>query len=135
VLFKQTRDVPQNGWSADKLLTESPETAAAFLAATLKARQFITNQANKDAVLSLMRQKKYDIPPAYAAVYAQENAPTYHVADGGFKPADMDKFIADQIAFKSVPPGTDWRDYTYLVPLWRAQKAVGLPLDPPLQEL
>jgi len=135
VLFKQTRDVPQNGWSADRLLTESPETAAAFLAATLKARQFITDQANKNAVLTLMRRLKYDIPPAYEAVYAQENAPTYHVGDGGFRPSDMDRFIADQIAFKNVPPGTNWRDYTYLVPLWRAQKAIGLPLDPPLGDL
>jgi hypothetical protein len=47
----------------------------------------------------------------------------------------MDKFIADQIGFKNVPPGTDWRQYTYLVPLWRAQKALGLPLDPALQGL
>ncbi|MGI8329239.1 ABC transporter substrate-binding protein [Actinomadura scrupuli] len=135
VLFQQTRQVPQNGWSADKLLKDSPETVAAFLAATLKARQFITNQANKDAVLALMRSKKYDIPPAYANVYGQENAPTYHVGDGGFKPADMDKFIQDQIGFKNVPPGTDWRKYTYLMPLWRAQKALGLPLNPALKDL
>jgi ABC-type nitrate/sulfonate/bicarbonate transport system substrate-binding protein len=131
VLFQETRKVPQNGWSVDKLLKESPETVAAFLAATLKARQFITDQANKDAVLSLMRARKYDIPAAYANVYGQENAPTYHVGDGGFKAADMDKFIKDQIGFKTVPPGTDWHKYTYLVPLWRAQKALGLPLDPP----
>jgi ABC-type nitrate/sulfonate/bicarbonate transport system substrate-binding protein len=135
VLFKQTRDVPQVGWSADRLLRDSPETAPAFLAATLKARQFITNQANKATVLALMRGKKYNIPPAYEDVYPQENSTTYHVADGGFKPADMDKFIADQIGFKNVPPGTDWHQYTYLVPLWRAQKALGLPLNPALQGL
>jgi ABC-type nitrate/sulfonate/bicarbonate transport system substrate-binding protein len=135
VLFQETRQVPQNGWSADKLLKESPETVAAFMAATLKARQFITNQANKDAVLTLMKDKKYDIPAAYADVYNQENAATYHVGDGGFKPADMDKFIKDQISFKTVPAGTDWRKYTYLMPLWRAQKALGLPLDPAIKDL
>ena len=69
-------------------------------------------------------------PPEFADAYAAENAPTYHVADGGFAPADMDTFIKDQIGFKSVPAGTDWREYTYLLPLWRAQKILGLPLRP-----
>ncbi|MBE1491560.1 ABC transporter substrate-binding protein [Plantactinospora soyae] len=129
-LFEETRRVPQNGWAANELLTESPETVTAFLAATLKARQFITEQANKDAVLDLMRKQGFEIPTDFADAYSAENAPTYHVVDGGFEPADMDKFIADQISFKSVPEGTDWREYTYLLPLWRAQKNLGLPLRP-----
>jgi ABC-type nitrate/sulfonate/bicarbonate transport system substrate-binding protein len=135
VLFEETREVPQSGWSANKLLQESPETVTAFLAATLKARQFITDQANKDEVLTIMRDKKFEIPTEYADAYAAENAPDYHVSDGGFKPADMDKFIGDQITYKTVPEGTDWRQYTYLVPLWRAQKALGLPLNPALADM
>jgi ABC-type nitrate/sulfonate/bicarbonate transport system substrate-binding protein len=131
-LFEETRKVPQNGWAANKLLTESPETVTAFLAATLKARQFITDQANKDEVLALMKKNGFDIPPEFAAAYSAENAPSYHVADGGFDPADMDKFIKDQIGFKNVPAGTDWRAYSYLLPLWRAQKNLGLPLRPAL---
>ncbi|GAA3815412.1 ABC transporter substrate-binding protein [Sphaerisporangium flaviroseum] len=129
-LFEETRKVPQNGWAANELLTESPETVTAFLTATLKARQFITDQANKDAVLAMMTKKGFDIPSEFADAYSAENAPTYHVADGGFDPADMDKFIKDQIGFKSVPEGTDWRTYTSLVPLWRAQKILGLPFRP-----
>ncbi|MBF8184235.1 ABC transporter substrate-binding protein [Nonomuraea sp. K274] len=135
VLFEETREVPQSGWSATKLLQESPETVTAFLAATLKARQFITDQANKEEVLTIMRAKKFDIPTEYADAYAAENAPAYHVSDGGFKPADMEKFIGDQIAYKTVPEGTDWRQYTYLLPLWRAQKALGLPLNPALADM
>ncbi|GAA4595038.1 hypothetical protein GCM10023194_63620 [Planotetraspora phitsanulokensis] len=131
-LFEETRRVPQNGWAANKLLTESPETVTAFLTATLKARQFITNQANKDEVLALMVKKGFDVPPEFANAYSAENAPDYHVADGGFDPADMDKFIQDQIGFKSVPEGTDWRAFTYLEPLWRAQKILGLPFRPAL---
>jgi ABC-type nitrate/sulfonate/bicarbonate transport system substrate-binding protein len=134
-LFEETRRVPQNGWAANKLLEESPETVTAFLAATLKARQFITDQANKDEVLALMARKGFEIPPEFANAYSAENAPTYHVADGGFEPADMDKFIKDQIGFKSVPEGTDWREYTYLLPLWRAQKSLGLPLRPALEDM
>jgi ABC-type nitrate/sulfonate/bicarbonate transport system substrate-binding protein len=131
-LFEETRNVPQNGWATNKLLQESPETVAAFLTATLKARQFITDQANKDAVLALMTKNGFEVPPEFASAYSAENASTYHVADGGFDPADMDKFIKDQIGFKAVPEGTDWRTYTYLVPLWRAQKSLGLPLRPAL---
>jgi ABC-type nitrate/sulfonate/bicarbonate transport system substrate-binding protein len=131
-LFEETRRVPQNGWSTNRLLQESPETVTAFLTATLKARRFITDQANKDEVLDLMKKNGFDVPPEFAAVYSAENAPTYHVADGGFEPADMDKFIQDQIGFKSVPEGTDWRAHTYLVPLWRAQKILGLPFRPAL---
>ncbi|MFC7640506.1 ABC transporter substrate-binding protein [Streptosporangium lutulentum] len=85
VLFQETREVPQSGWSANKLLQESPETVTAFLAATLKARQFITDQANKDEVLTIMRDRKFDIPAEYADAYGAENAPDYHVSDGGFK--------------------------------------------------
>ncbi|MEO3872813.1 ABC transporter substrate-binding protein [Nonomuraea sp. B12E4] len=135
VLFEETREVPQSGWSVTKLLQESPETVTAFLAATLKARQFITDLGNKEDVLGIMRAKEFDIPTEYADAYEAENAPTYHVSDGGFEPADMDKFIADQVAYKTVPAGTDWRQFTYLVPLWRAQKALGLPLNPPLMDL
>jgi ABC-type nitrate/sulfonate/bicarbonate transport system substrate-binding protein len=129
-LFQETRKVPQNGWAVYKLLQDSPETVTAFLTATLKARKFITDQANKDEVLALMTKKGFDIPSEFSEAYSAENAPTYHVADGGFDPADMDKFIKDQIGFKSVPAGTDWRAYTYLVPLWRAQKILGLPFRP-----
>jgi ABC-type nitrate/sulfonate/bicarbonate transport system substrate-binding protein len=129
-LFEETAKVPQVGWSAGKLMQESPETAAAFLAATLKARQFIIDQANKDEVLATMKDKGFEIPPSFADAYSHENEPGYHVADGGFDPADMDKFVNEQIQLKAIPPGTDWHDYVDLVPLWRAQKALGLPLNP-----
>jgi ABC-type nitrate/sulfonate/bicarbonate transport system substrate-binding protein len=42
-LFQELGRAPQNGWAANKILTESPETAAAFMTATLKARQFIND--------------------------------------------------------------------------------------------
>jgi NitT/TauT family transport system substrate-binding protein len=129
-LFEELGRAPQNGWSANKILTESPETAPAFLEATLKARQFITDPANKDAVLDLMATKDFDLPQPYRDAYAAEQAPDYHTADGGFDVADMDQFIDEQIKLKVIPEGTNWREYVDLVPLWRAQKALGLPLRP-----
>lgn len=129
-LFQEVRQVPQNGWLGERILTESPETAAAFLSATLKARQFITDQANKDEVLALMAEKGFVIPQAYKDAYSAENAATYHTADGGFTVTAMQDFVAEQIKLKVIPAGTDWHDYVNPTALWRAQKSLGLPLRP-----
>jgi len=129
-LFQELGRAPQNGWSANKILTESPETATAFLSATLKARQFITNQANKDEVLALMEKKGFELPQDYRDAYGAENDPQYHTADGGFDVADMQQFVDEQIKLKVIPPGTDWHDYVNPLPLWRAQKSIGLDLRP-----
>ena len=129
-LFQELGRAPQNGWAANKILTESPETAAAFLTATLKARQFINDLNNKDAVLNLMAAKDFDLPQPYRDAYADEQNSTYHTGDGGFDVKDMDQFVNEQIELKVIPPGTDWHEYVDLVPLWRAQKALNLPLRP-----
>lgn len=134
-LFEELGQVPQNGWAANEILTESPETAAAFLVATLKARQFITDQANKDEVLDLMATKDFDLPQPYRDAYVDEMDPEYHTADGGFAVADMDQFINEQIELGVIPPGTNWQEYVDLIPLWRAQKALGLPLRPDPSEM
>ncbi|MFI8890403.1 ABC transporter substrate-binding protein [Streptomyces paradoxus] len=129
-LLERTRAVPQSGWATDRLLKESPETVAAFLTAVLKARAYIVDPGHKDEVIGLMKAAHYEIPAEYAAAYAKENAPGYHTADAGFEVADMDKFVADSIKFKTAPAGTAWRELTDLVPLWRAQKELGIPLRP-----
>jgi ABC-type nitrate/sulfonate/bicarbonate transport system substrate-binding protein len=135
-LFEKTDKVPQVGWATSgKLAKSDPDTLAAFLAATLKARQFETDQANKDEVLGLMKAHDFEVPPEFAEAYVHENDPGYHVVDGGFKPADMDKFVQTQIDLKVIPPGTNWRELVDLKPLWTAQKALGLPLDPDPSEL
>jgi ABC-type nitrate/sulfonate/bicarbonate transport system substrate-binding protein len=133
-LFQELGRAPQNGWSGNKILSESPETAAAFLSATLKARQFITDQANKDEVLGLMDAKKFELPPEFKNAYGAENDPAYHTADGGFEISDMQQFVDEQIKLKVIPSGTDWHDYVDPTPLWRAQKSLDLPLRPTPEE-
>jgi ABC-type nitrate/sulfonate/bicarbonate transport system substrate-binding protein len=134
-LFEETDTVPQNGWSVGKLLDESPETVAAFMEATLKARQYITDMANKDAVLTLAEDKGFEMPQDYKDAYVDENDPAYHTVDGGFEVADMDEFVNTQIDLEIIPQGTDWKKYVNLVPLWRAQKALGLPLRPAIADV
>jgi ABC-type nitrate/sulfonate/bicarbonate transport system substrate-binding protein len=134
-LFEEVGQVPQNGWSVGALLEESPETVAAFLSATLKARQFITDMANKDEVLALAESKDFELPDEYKAAYEDENDPDYHTSDGGFEVSDMDDFIETQTELEVIPPGTDWREFTDVLPLWRAQKALGLELRPAFSDM
>ncbi len=129
-LFQALDRVPQNGWAANEILKDSPETAAAFMQATLKARQFIVDQSNKDEVLALMESKDFDLPQEYKDAYGAENDPEYHTGDGGFDIEEMDKFIGEQIDLEVIPAGTDWNDFVDLLPLWRAQKSLDLPLRP-----
>lgn len=129
-LFEELGRAPQNGWSGNKILTESPETAAAFLSATLKARQFITDQANKDEVLQLMEDKGFDLPQEYKDAYSAENDPDYHTSDGGFEIADMQQFVDEQTELEIIPAGTNWKDHVNPTALWRAQKSLDLPLRP-----
>jgi hypothetical protein len=75
------------------------------------------------------------MPQDYKDAYEYENDPDYHTADAGFEVVDMNEFIDTQIELEVIPPGTDWRDYANLVPLWRAQLANGLPLRPAIEDL
>ena len=130
-LLQESAQVPQVGWSGSKeIMTESPETAAAFHVATLKARQYIVDPAHKEEVLAEAERLDFELPEAFKAVYTDENDPTYHTKDGGFEVKDFDTFIKQQEDLEVVPPGTDWREHTDLTALWRAQTALGLPLRP-----
>jgi len=129
-LLEELGQVPQVGWSASKKVQESPETVAAFHVATLKARQFIVDEANKEEVLTEADRLKFDLPESFRQAYGDENDPEYHTADGGFEVEDFDKFMKEQEELEVIPPGTDWRDHVDLTALWRAQKNLGLPLRP-----
>lgn len=130
-LYEELGQVPQVGWSASKkLMEEDPETLAAFHAATLKARQFITDPANKEEVLAEAERLGFDLPEPFKAAYEDENDPEYHTVDGGFDVEDFDAFIKQQEELEVVPAGTDWRDHVDLTALWRAQKYNDLELRP-----
>jgi ABC-type nitrate/sulfonate/bicarbonate transport system substrate-binding protein len=131
VLFSELTTAPQVGFSASSALSaEFPDTTAAFHAAILKARAWILDPANQDDALDYFESLGFDTPEAYRQAWAVENDPEYHTADGGFDIADMDGFIAEQIEFEEIAAGTDWREFVDLLPLWRAQANLGLPLRP-----
>lgn len=135
-LFQKLYPSPQLAWATtEKIVKEDPEGVAAFLAATLKARQFILDANNKDEVLALMETKKFELPPSFKDAYETENAPDYRGRDGGWNPDEMDAFIKEATELKVVPPDTDWREYVELTPLWRAQNAIGLKNRPSPEEM
>jgi len=136
VLFSELTTAPQVGFATTgKFASENAETLAAFHIAILKARADITDPANADEYLDHFESLGFDTPAAYRQAWPIENDPDYHTLDGGFNIADMDGFIQEQIDFEEVPPGTDWRDAADLMPLWRAQTALGYDLRPAPDEV
>jgi ABC-type nitrate/sulfonate/bicarbonate transport system substrate-binding protein len=131
-LFKKVYDAPQLSWATTgDFIKKDPEGVAAFLAATLKARQDIVDAKNKNDVLALMEQEKFELPQSFKDAYEVENAPDYRGRDGGFVPADMDRLVKEQQEIGVIPKDADWRKYVDLTHLWRAQKNLGLDISPP----
>ena len=126
-LFQKLYPSPQLAWATTReKLEEDPEGVAAFLAATLKARQYILDQNNKEEVLAMMDERKFELPESFRDAYATEQAKDYRGVDGGWNPDQMDAFVEEAIELKVIPPGTDWREFVDLTPLWRAQNELGM---------
>jgi ABC-type nitrate/sulfonate/bicarbonate transport system substrate-binding protein len=131
-LFKKVFDAPQLAWATTgEFLKKDPEGVAAFLAATLKARQDIVDITNKEDVLGTMeRVGDFELPPSFKDAYKVENAPDYRGTDGGFKTADMDRLVQEQKDIGVIPKDVDWKEYVDFGPLWRAQKNLKLDVNP-----
>ncbi len=131
-LFKKVFDAPQLAWgTTEEFIKKDPEGVAAFLAATLKARQDIVDIKNKDAVLSFMEETgDFELPQSFKDAYSVENAPDYRGTDGGFPTASMDKLVDEQKKIGVIPEDVDWKEYVNFGPLWRAQKNLKLDLNP-----
>jgi ABC-type nitrate/sulfonate/bicarbonate transport system substrate-binding protein len=129
VLSKDLASVPQEGIAVmGDFLDENRATVVAYLQATLKARQFIADKSNKDEVLKIMRDAKFDIPPEFEATYSDEVDQIS--PDGGFDPAEMDELVKEETQLDLLPGDLQWRDHVDLGPLHEAQKKVGLDENP-----
>jgi NitT/TauT family transport system substrate-binding protein len=136
-LYKKVFDAPQLAWATTgELLKKDPEGVAAFMAATLKARQDVVDIKNKDYVLGLMgKVGDFELPPSFKDAYAVENAPDYRGTTGGFETASMDKLVQEQKDIGVIPKDVDWKKYVDFGPLWRAQKNLKIDLDPAPNEI
>lgn len=128
-LFKKLAAVPQEGIAVrPDFLAKNRATVVAFWEATLRARKFIKNPANKNAVLKIMKDNKFDIPDDFAALYKTEIDQLSN--DGGLKAGQMTALVKSEQALDIIPKGLNWKKLSDFTPLWEAQKALGMRLDP-----
>ncbi len=129
VLDRELASVPQEGIAVmGDFLEKNRATVVAYLQATLKARQFIADKSNKDEVLKIMKDAKFDIPPEFEATYSDEVDQLS--PDGGFDPAEMDALVKEEANLDLLPKDLQWRDHVDLGPLHEAQKKLGLDENP-----
>jgi ABC-type nitrate/sulfonate/bicarbonate transport system substrate-binding protein len=128
-LFKALASVPQEGIAArTDFLKDNRDTVVAFWKATLKARQFIKNPKNRNAVLKIMRDAKFEIPDDFAALYQTEI--NQISKDGGFVPAQMTALVKSEQALGIIPKNLNWKKLIDLTPLWQAQLSLKMKQNP-----
>jgi ABC-type nitrate/sulfonate/bicarbonate transport system substrate-binding protein len=129
VLYKKLTAVPQEGIAVmGDWLAQNEPTLAAYLTATIKARQYMADPAHEAEVVKIMRAKKYELPDEFVAVYKTETDQLSK--DGGFDPAQMDELVKEEQGLDLLPAGLDWRKFVDLKALYQAQKALGMPQRP-----
>lgn len=129
ILSEEFVETPQEGLIVmGDTLEDDCATIIAYLAAQLQARQDIHDLSQQDGILAIMRDRGFDIPDYFEAVYELEVDQIS--PDGGFDPGAMDVLVQEIIDVGNLPEDIDWRTYVDLRPLHAAQQQVGLELDP-----
>lgn len=130
-LFAELNIAPQEGFAVlGDWLDKNEDTAAAFVYADLKARQWLFDPANKAQAYQKMIDLGYDIPPAFVELYEVELDQIS--PDGGFESAaEMDRFVADLQLTGDLPEGLDWRQFVEMKYVWAAQEELGMTKRPP----
>ncbi len=103
-------------------------TVIAFMEATLRARQDMYDFDQKDELLTIMRDRGFEIPDYFEDVYDLEV--TQVGEDAGFDVGEMEDLVAEQIELENLKEGLDWRQYVDLRALHAAQTALGIDLNP-----
>lgn len=125
ILYDDPVESPQEGYAVMKsTLDEKGPTIEAFLAAEIKARQFILDPANKDEVLQIMQDNDFEITELETDAF--DGYLPMVSPDGGFDPKAMDDLIDLQKATGLAEESLEWRDYVNLDPLHNAQETNGL---------
>lgn len=130
ILSEDFVETPQEGLIVMGDTLESDcATIIAYLAAQMQARQDIHDLDQQDAILAIMRDRGFDIPDYFEAVYELEVDQIS--PDAGFEPDAMDALVEEVIAVGDLPEDIDWRSYVDLRPLHAAQQELDLELSPP----
>ncbi len=129
VVYRKTRAIAQDGYIAmGSFLKANPDTVTAFLAATIKAKQYLKRPETKDEVIAIMEKNNFE--------FNQEFKDTYQMgidilsADGGFEISEMDAYWQELSQTGEAAANFPWRECVNLDFLWKAQELNGLPRRP-----
>jgi hypothetical protein len=110
-------------------MNETHPTLVAFMTALIKANTYLLDPANKDEIIKVMKEKKYEISDADLGAYDITNGTLSD--DLGFKPSGMDELVQQEQQINLMPQDMDWHKFVDFSDLYKAQKADGLSPDPP----
>lgn len=128
-IYEELFPAPQEGFAAMQgWLEENHDTAVAWLAAELRGRMFVSDEANKDEAYATMIERGFEIPDEFIELYDVEIE--QFSPDGGFDVAEMDTFIDELKETGDVPADAEWRDHVDFTYLWEAQDLLGIPRSP-----
>jgi len=129
VVYRKTRTIAQDGYiTMGSMIKTNPDTVTAFLAATIKAKQYIARPDTKDEVIAIMEKNGF--------AFSQEFKDTYIdgiqilSTDGGFDIPDMDNYWNELAQTGEGAANFSWRKAMNLDFLWKAQELNGLPRRP-----
>lgn len=130
-LSAKVHNAPQEGFGVmGSWLSKNEDTAAAYVLADLKARQWLFKPENKAKAYKIMEDYGYDIPDSFKKLYKEELEQIS--PDCGFEnAAAMDAFCDNLKSTGDIPKDMDWRKVIDMTYVWEAQKALGLPKRPP----
>lgn len=136
-LTRERVAMPQEGYFAKaETLQQYPNLVVAYLAATLKAKQWLkkdkeTIASHKAEAIDIITKHGFKVPEEYRSQYDDIEMGQLST-DDGFAPASMDQLVEESQAVNALPTGFEWRKAVDLGPLHKAQAAVGRPPNPVL---
>jgi hypothetical protein len=104
-----------------------------YLAAQLKARKFLYDEANEEAVFDIARTNGLEVPPGVESAWDQEHAEIG--ADAGFNVDGIEELVRSEQAAGRLPGNLRWRAHFNLEPLYWTQEEAGLAHNPPQRDL
>lgn len=135
-LTSAVAEAPQSGIFAKlETVQKYPNTVAAFLAANIRARQWMikdkaTILATQTELFAMMEKYGFKMTDPIKATH-EASMSTLSV-DAGFNAAALDKLVAESKGLGSLPKDLDWRKVVDVGPLNKAQTVAGVAVRPKL---
>lgn len=139
MIYEDYNVVPQEAWvvTADTM-AENKDAVCAFVEGRIAAKQWLSagesHDANREKALEI--GKEYGREPSKGEIQEWENEMTKNWSLDGGAPADtFDEWTDYMIDTGDLPKSYKWADHVDFSCLWKAQKKLGLKLNPAKSEV